>query len=403
MTLWSFLRQQSAFLGFGFLCFALSNFGQTFFIALYNEEIRDSFNLSQSAFGSIYGAVTLLSAVVFFYSGKLIDAWPLRSFVGVTVVGLVVASITMALSYHVWTLVVALFLLRHFGQGLSTHIGMTSVSRSYSHHRGVAVSISQLGLPFGESIMPLIAISLMLWVGWRETWLVFAAIILFAALPVVLWLTRFEPISMESTAGQVQAGRGAVLRDPRFYGVMPLYIAPAFLLTGMFFSHTALIASRGWSLQVLAQAFSLYAGCKIISSLISGRIVDAVTARRFQPFAAIPLMLAFGVLALPDIFTSETSLYIYLALCGINLGMAAPISGGLWPEMYGTAHLGAIRSMTGPVIILSTSIAPVLFGFVLEHGISFSALAQAAIVYMMLAMILAFWAGYYRPTALVKE
>jgi MFS family permease len=403
MTVWRFLRQQSPFLGFGFLCFALSNFGQTFFIALYNEEIRASFDLSQSAFGGLYGAVTLLSALVFFYSGKLIDDWPLYAFVALTVAGLVVAAIAMAFSYHIWTLVFALFLLRHFGQGLSTHIGMTSVSRSYTNHRGVAVSVSQLGLPFGESIMPVIAIALMLWLGWRETWLIFAGFILLIALPLVVWLTRFEPQPIENVTSHVQAGRGAVLRDPRFYAVMPLYIAPAFLLTGMFFSHTALITERGWSLQVLAQAFSLYAGCKIVSSLISGHIVDAVTARRFQPFAAIPLMLAFAVLAMPNFFADDTSLYLYLALCGINLGMAAPISGGLWPEMYGTAHLGAIRSMTGPMIIISTSIAPVLFGVALEFGLSFSALAQIAIIYMLGAMAAAVWAGYLMPTALLKE
>lgn len=403
MTVWRFLGQQSAFLGFGFLCFALSNFGQTFFIALYSEEIRVSFDLSQSAFGGLYGAVTLLSALVFFYSGKLIDDWPLRAFVALVVFGLVVASVAMAFSYHIWTLILALFLLRHFGQGLSTHIGMTSISRSYTNHRGVAVSISQLGLPLGESIMPVIAITLMVWLGWRETWLVFAGFILLIALPLVVWLTRFEPQASEHATSHLQAGRGAVLRDPRFYAVMPLYIAPAFLLTGMFFSHTALIAERGWSLQILAQAFSLYAGCKIISSLISGRIVDAVTARRFQPFAAIPLVLAFVVLAMPSIFTDDRSLYLYLALCGINLGMAAPISGGLWPEMYGTAHLGAIRSMTGPIIILSTSIAPVLFGAALELGLSFSALAQIAIIYMLGAMTAAFWAGYLMPVAVLKE
>ena len=402
MSLLVFLRQQAGFLGFGFLCFGLSNFGQTFFIALYNEEIRTSFDLSKSEFGGIYGAVTLISALAFFYSGKLIDDWKLRTFALFSVMGLVVAAFAMAFSYHILGLVFALFMLRHFGQGLNAHIGMTSISRAYTQHRGTAVSISQLGLPFGESIMPLITIWLMLWLTWREAWLVFALFILLVALPLVMWLVRFEPERIETDDRQNRSSRGHVLRDPRFYAVMPLYVAPAFLLTGMFFSHTSLVAERGWSLQVLAQAFSIYAVCKIVSSLVSGRIVDMVTARRFQPFAALPLILGFAVLALPDVFTTETSLYFYLALCGVNLGMSAPISGGLWPEMYGTAHLGAIRSMTGPVVILSTSIAPVLFGFALENGFNFSNLAQIAIIYMIGAMILSFWAGYKMPGQLRK-
>ena len=149
-----------------------------------------------------------------------------------------------------------------------------------------------------------------------------------------------------------------MLRDRRFYLVLPLYVAPPFLLTGMFFHQIVLADERGWSLALLAGAFSLYAGMKIAASLVSGIVVDRITALRALPFSAIPLILAFASLLLPPDTFGIYAPFVYLGLCGLNLGMIGPVSGGLWPELFGTGHLGAIRSLTSPIAIFATAAAP---------------------------------------------
>ena len=74
MNYFAFIRAHYRFLLFGFLMMGLSNFGQTFFIALYSNEIRALFDLSNAGFGGLYSAMTLLSAAVMLYSGRFIDA-----------------------------------------------------------------------------------------------------------------------------------------------------------------------------------------------------------------------------------------------------------------------------------------------------------------------------------------
>lgn len=109
-----------------------------------------------------------------------------------------------------------------------------------------------------------------------------------------------------------------------------------------------------------------------------------------MPFSALPLIAAFLVIVIP---VSELgSVYLYMGLIGVNLGMTSPISGGLWPELYGTKYLGAIRSMTSPMAIFATSLAPVSFGFILDAGVSFQQIAAAAIVYLVAAACLASFA-----------
>lgn len=412
MSVLSFLRAQAGFLAFGSVCMIFASLGQTYLIALYVDEIRARFNLTLTDFGTLYSSVTLLSAVCLVWLGRLIDHYRLPVFSAGVFIGLACACALMGFASQLATCAIALFLLRLFGQGLAIHTGMTSISRAYHHHRGTAVAVSQLGYPLGESLFPACVILLLMVMDWQNSWIVFSAVMMCVALPVIIFLARFEPDAKSQTPSQTPsqiqkpanplrgtvidettgpaADRGVVLRDLRFYGVLPLYLSPPFILTGMFLSQLSLANEKSWSTTDLALAFTLYAVVKIIVSLITGRLVDRYSARRIMPFSALPLIAAFIVIVIP---VSELgSVYLYMGLIGVNLGMTSPISGGLWPELYGTKYLGAIRSMTSPMAIFATSLAPVSFGFILDAGVSFQQIAAAAIVYLVAAACLASFA-----------
>lgn len=395
MNYFSFIRAHYQFLLFGFLMMGLSNFGQTFFIALYSNEIRALFDLSNAGFGGLYSAMTLLSAFVMVISGRLIDDWSLQKFTVFVLIGLVVGCIIMGLRRHIIVLAAALFLLRHFGQGLSSHTGMTTAGRSFHANRGQAVSLVQLGYASFEGFFPLMAVALIAWVGWQESWLVYAAMLLLIAVPLQLFLSRAEPKhATEDTPedGDATASdRSDVLRDRRFYMVLPLYLAPPFFLTGMFFHQVQLAEARDWSLEVLAAAFTLYAFAKVTISLVTGPGIDRFSALRILPLTAVPLVMAFALLLLDGNPFGALTPFIYMGLIGINLGMAGPVSGGLWPELFGTAHLGAIRSLTSPIVIMSTAAAPVLFGVAIDAGVPFNEIAFSAIAFIIAAALLAFW------------
>jgi MFS family permease len=239
----------------------------------------------------------------------------------------------------------------------------------------------------------LLAVLVIAWLGWQQSWLLYAAIILGVAVPLQSVLVGFEPKPETSEAegeSAKDANRSDVLRDRRFYMVLPLYLAPPFLLTGMFFHQVQLAEARDWPLAALAAAFTLYALSKVVVSLIIGPMVDKYSALRLMPLGAIPLVLAFCLLMLGnDVFGVATP-FVYMGLIGINLGTAGPISGGLWPELFGTKHLGAIRSLTSPIVIMSTAAAPVLFGAAIDAGAGFDVLALSGVVFIIGSALLAF-------------
>jgi len=56
-------------------------------------------------------------------------------------------------------------------------------------------------------------------------------------------------------------------------------------------------------------------------------------------------------------------------LMGATAGGATVVLGAVWAELYGSEHLGAIRSLSVALLVLSTAIAPGLMGLLIDTGV----------------------------------
>ena len=81
--------------------------------------------------------------------------------------------------------------------------------------------------------------------------------------------------------------------------------------------------------------------------------------------------------------------FLYMFLAGVTMGTAFNISTALYAELYGTANIGAIRSMMTMFIVISTAVSPILFGFLLDFGISFDGIIQGSQIFVLISIILA--------------
>ena len=71
------IRSNYKIIFFGFIFTFASSVGQSFFIGLFNSDIRNELNISHGQFGTIYGIATLCSSIVFIWVGKKIDDFKL--------------------------------------------------------------------------------------------------------------------------------------------------------------------------------------------------------------------------------------------------------------------------------------------------------------------------------------
>jgi MFS family permease len=395
------LRAQPHFLAFGALLTASASFGQTWFISLFSADIRAHFALSHGDFGAIYSLATLLSAVSLIWVGRLIDHVPLMKFCTMTFAGLAVASLGLAYSPNVLCLGVAIFGLRLCGQGLLSHIATTSMARFFDEHRGKAISVSSLGFPVAEAILPLTVVAVSAALGWSNSWVAWAAMTLVVLLPVTLFLLRasrplwnLRPHLTSPTAVTQGAKPGSgrpippdpakattprrpvrswtrkeVLRDRRFHLLLPYLLAPAFISTGVMFHQVYLVQTKGWTLEWFATGFIAYGAAKVISSLIGGPLVDRYSARVLFSSFLTPLAAGTLFLAMSD---HPSAAIVFLALAGVTTGLNGPIGGAFWAELYGPRHLGSIRAMSVSIMVLGSALSPFVFGWLFDLGVQFS-------------------------------
>jgi sugar phosphate permease len=371
----SFLRYNARYLAFGFLLNFSSYFGQTPFIALFSGDIRAEFGLSHGDFGSLYLIATIASAMSLAVYGRLADRISLGILGMIALAGLAVMSLSMAFVGSVGVLVLVLYGLRLFGQGMTGHIAMTAMGRWYTRARGRALSFAGLGYPIGQSFFPLVTVGIVAAFGWRQAWIV-GMFYLLALAPFVFWLARRDP-GEEAEAALKEArdadnrpirhwSRSEVIRDPLFYILLPAVLAPPFMMTGVFFHQVHLVESKGWSLALFASGYPVYSAFTVALSLLTGWAIDRFGSGRLLPFYLLPMATALSVLAYTD---GAAGLFVFMILGGTSSGAGMSLIGSLWPELYGTRNLGSVRSVIVGGMVLASALAPGLMGWLIDAGV----------------------------------
>ncbi|MCC5779632.1 MFS transporter [Nitratireductor sp. B36] len=373
MSYLNFLRENARWLAGGFLLTLFSSFGQTFFISLSAGEIRAEYGLSHGTFGTLYMVATLASAFTLPRLGQIVDRYSARKVTFIIIPLLALACISMALSHSLLVLVVTIYMLRLFGQGMMTHNSLTAMGRWFSAQRGRAVSVATLGHNVGEAILPLAFVAVAALVGWRNSWFIAAALLLLFALPVISGLIAVEraprasdPTERRSTARDWT--RSEVLRDPVFYLLLLGVMAPGFIGTTIFFHQIYLVELRGWSLEVFASSFTFMASMTVVFALISGQLIDRFSAVSLLPGFLIPLGSACLILAASN---AQWSAFVFMGLMGVSYGFSSTLFGALWPEVYGIRHLGSIRALTVAIMVFATAMGPGITGFLIDRGVSY--------------------------------
>ncbi|WP_157015446.1 MFS transporter [Mesorhizobium xinjiangense] len=375
MQFFIFIRDNARWLAGGFLLTFFSSFGQTFFISLSAGDIRAEYGLSHGGFGAVYMLATLASALTLPKLGQIVDRHSAQKVAMFIIPMLALATVMMSISHHIALLAVTLYLLRLFGQGMMTQNAFTAMGRWFSAQRGRAVSITTLGHNAGEAVFPLLFVLVAGWVGWRNSWLVAAAVLVVIALPVVASLIAIEraPRSTDPVSSKPAVRdwtRSEVLHDPIFYLLLLGVVAPGFIGTTIFFHQVYLVELRGWSMEMFATSFSFMAVMTITFVLISGHLIDRFSAISLLPVFLVPLGASCLILAN---FDAQWSAFVFMGLMGVSYGFSSTLFGALWPEIYGLKNLDSVRAVTVAILVFATAAGPGLTGALIDLGVAYDA------------------------------
>ena len=379
---------------FGFVFTLFSSVGQSYFIGLFNYSIREELNISHGDFGNLYAIATLCSSLALIWVGKKIDDIKLVNFSVFVVIFLSFAALFFSFVKSIIFLLVGIFFLRLAGQGLMAHTATTSISRYFSERRGKALSIIWLGVSSAEFLLPVIIVFLLSIFEWRLIW-IGISIVTFFVLPVFsYYMVRNINIFSREKYNDFKENiliknwtRNEVILDIKFYTILPAFLGPPAIITGLFVYQSFITESKLWGMYVLPSSFMIYSIISVISLFVSGFLVDKFTSAKIIPFLNLPLLIALLVLV---IFNNQFSAYIFMFFVGLTNGLANVLGSSIWAEIYGVKNIGSIKALTTALMVFATAFGTALFGILIDMGLTIESISIVSGTYIFISIIMLF-------------
>jgi MFS family permease len=398
MSALGFIRDNLHFLAAGAILMFASSFGQTFFISIFADQIMETFRLTDGEWGLMYTLGTGASAVAMFFAGALTDRFRVRLLAWVVLPGLAVSCFYMAFNLWLPGLVVCVFLLRFFGQGMTYQLASVAMARWFVARRGLALSISSMGIAFGTAVLPMLCAALLGWMRWQSIWVAVGVLTLFM-FPLVLFLLSHER-TPQSHAEEAEAvgmqgrhwTRGEVVKSPLFWMLIPALLGPPAWGTSLFFQQVHIAEVKGWSLVNYLALIPLLTVVSVVVTLASGVLIDRLGTGRLLRVYLIPWVVGFVILSYASTLVGAGLAFTVFGIC---IGLQATIITAFWAEYFGTRHIGSIKATSTSIMVFGSAIGPGITGALIDLGFDFPDQMIAITVYFAVALALV-WLGLAR-------
>ena len=344
----------------------------TFFAMLVTTGARSSFGVfiipMSDELGWSRGTISLAIAIGLAvngltqpFMGRLYDRHGGRKVISVSL--LVLGACTMLLSQvnSFWFLVVIYGFVMSVAAGGTSFVTIHAVLVKWFYRkRGVVVSISTAGATAGAMVLVPFATYLIIWAGWRFTWVVLGAFIVFLAVPLALLIIRDDPKDIgEIPDGDLRDADGNSSTKNQIEQRGPLEFdswrdsyktAPLWQLTGAYFvcgMTTAIISAhyipfaieRGNSPGVAAMAFGLMSALNIVGVLVAGSLSDKFgrknvlgTIYAIRGLAYVALLLAPGA----------WGIWGFAVVAGFSWVASGALTSSLTADIYGLKNMGTL-------------------------------------------------------------
>lgn len=411
---------QSLFYGWiilplAFLMMLTTTPGQTYGISYFNEAFIAEFGMSKTALSATYLLATLLAASGLTFIGVLVDRWGLRrmTLYGFTAMGLSCAFAAEATGTV--TLFIAFTFLRLFGPGTMTLLANNSLAAWFDCRLGTASSAAQITMAAATAFLPggiLLAIES---VGWRGTYLVYAAIIVLGFLPLMAVFFRQCPFEL----GQVPDGKRfqasqrykpfsygneftvAESMQHRSYWILMFTTSIwAAIGTALIFHLVALCQTNGFTVQDSTTALMVMALATATTQLVGGMLADYLAMRYLMAAAMAMLGVACMKLAEPG---DMSELIFGYGVFGLAQGLISVVGATVWARYFGRSNLGKIRGISLTAAVAASAIGPVIMSISADYLGGFGLSLWLFTALSAVCAVASFWATPPRSAEATEE
>lgn len=356
--------------------FLFTSPGQTYSISAFIDVYIEEFGFSRTTISTIYSLATLLSGLLMVGMGKMVDKFGQKFMLIVSGVMLALVTLFNSFVFTIPMLAIGFFSARYFGQGALNLIPGTLVPQWFKAKRGLAMSISKLGISIAGVGVPLMNVYMINAYGWQSTWRLWSvlSVILFIPLVLLFVVNTPEEIGLkpdnielkeeeiEEEALEVEANSWHVteaVKTKTFWQLGSLAMIGPLVSTGLMFHFYSILGERGLSTTEAAIALGLMGIPGFFFSLVSGYLVDHIVPKKI-------LALGLSIMGL-GIILLAFSIHLVLAVIAVVIygsGQATYFVaiGVMWPNFFGRKYLGSIQGIATFFMVVGSALGPFPFG-----------------------------------------
>jgi MFS family permease len=399
----------------GFLANVASSFALASTMSIFLKPLTADLGISRGVFSLLRSGEGIIAACVAPLVGTLVDRYGGR---WLMVIGTAVVAIGYFLLSRISSFAefagIRLTLVTLGDVMMGYMVVNVIIAQWFVRHRGRAMAIASMGVGFAKVCMPVVAASLILWLGWRHTWFAFGLMTLALLLIPALVFIRRSPEAMglspdggppspadeqkvKATAGRatesgdqdVEWTRGEAARTTAFWLLVVTFGISSIGVTGLNLHVYPYVTDLGYSGVVAATVMSIIASMQLASPLAWGILAERIGTR----YAATLRFIIQAVgLAIAILSGSLFSLYGGFLLYGIGLGGNMVLPDILWADYFGRRSLGKIRGLGLLISHFLAAIGPPFFGFLFDltggYGLSFAIFGTILIISAVLSLLL---------------
>jgi len=288
---------------------------------------------------------------------------------------------------------------------------MTVINNWFVMKRSIALAVSMAGMGLSGSVWTPTLIKLIDSIGWRNTYLIIAAIVVIfcVIIPGIFLKNKPEDLGQVPDGPAVSDHDSAISMKPiyknlyktpiEFTAREAMHTRTLWLLVGygtlqfftlniMMTQHLNFLYNIGISKFIAGWAVGSFNAVMAVSQLGIG-LLGLRFKMHYLAIIAISIGAAgFGCLLAAAAFTEFPILiFIYCALLGIGFGIQSIAMGNLFPDYFGRTEFPKIMGYTMPITILLSSFGPTTAGIILDKTGSYTLAFEICLGAMIVGLI----------------
>jgi MFS family permease len=399
--------------GTGFLTNIASAFALASTLSIFLKPLTAELGISRGVFSLLRSGEGIIGALSAPFVGTLVDRHGGRWLIAI---GTAIVAAGYFVLGHVDTFtqfaLVRLSLVTLGDAMMGSMVVNIVIAQWFLRRRGRAFAISSMGVGFAKVCMPIVAASLIVWFGWRQTWVIFGLVTLvLGVVPALLFIRRSpeemgllpdgseEPVASrvkqdraatDATTNQdLEWTRGEAMRTRTFWLLVITFGIASVGVTGLNLHVYPYVTDLGHPPLVAATVMSVIASMQLFSPLAWGFFAERVDVRIAAMLRFVIQGIGLGLAMLtPSLFCLYAGFFLY----GIGLGGNMVLPEVLWANYFGRRSLGKVRGLGLLISQVMAAAGPPFFGFLFDitngYGLSFAIFGCALITSAFLSLML---------------